>query len=142
MQSINKKNIVPFLLIFIGLSVLLVGEISYIERLELFSGISLNQLLFLITFFFTFVIISKLKIESRSFKLLFFIIPISFSLLWSESFDYGLYKIGNLFLSSYITLIFFVAAIKLTSISFLSKVILNLLLFLLIITILFNIKYG
>ena len=45
-QSINKKNIVPFLLIFIGLSVLLVGEISYIERLELFSGISLNQLLY------------------------------------------------------------------------------------------------
>ena len=142
MQPFNQKNIVSFLFIFIGLSVLMVGEISYIARLRFFDEISFNQLLFVTTFFFTFLIISILGIESRSLKLLFFIIPISFSLLWSENVDYGLYKIGNLFLSSYIALIFFSAAIKLTSISFLSKVILKLLLFLLIITIFYKINYG
>jgi hypothetical protein len=141
-RSINKKNIIAFSLISLGLSVLLVGEITYLARLSLFEGISFNQLLIGITFIFTFVIIEIFTVEAQGFKLLFFIIPISFSLFWSENFDYGLYKIGNLFLSSYIVLVFFVAAIKLTSIQFLCRTIVSLLMPLLIITVLFKIQNG
>ena len=137
----NNKPAVLCLTI-IGFSVLLVGEVSYIDRLYFFDSVYLNQIIFFLGLYFTSIAIFKLGNSITLLALLMFLIPISITLIWSGDSEYGWFKVGNLYISSYISLICFVFAIRYSSFDQFKKIIIALLLFLLIAAIITKLQTG
>jgi hypothetical protein len=141
-SSALSINVLSLLFTSLGFVSLLMGEVSYHERLDLVGGWSANQLIIGILTLYSFIILFNFPIYSKMFRLLLYIMPIGVSVLWSANIEYGIYKIGNLLIVSYIALVYFAVAIKLTTLTYFMKSIVIILTLLLFITIIFKLKFG
>ena len=141
-MTLKRNEILGICLIFLGFLVLLVGEITNLERLYLFNTIYINQVLMLCTFYLSLFIIFILNRQSKFIHWLLFLLPISLSLIWSDNYVYGIFKLGNLYISSFISLSFFMLAIKLNNLKFFINTLITMLFFLLFIAIIYKSQVG
>lgn len=138
----SKNNLLEIFFISLGFIVLLIGEVNQIERLLLANGIYANQFIIFIGFCFALLISFTIGNHFKVLGCLLFLFPISASLLWSNDPQYGFFKIGNLYLISYVTLVLFIYSIKNSSVQLFIQTLFTLLFFLLVIAILFKLRDG
>jgi len=124
-----------------GLLVLLVGSASVDERLML-AGLPLNPLILSAIICWA----CSLEIDGRTFREILLwqipLLPLGFTILWSTDAAYGSYKFFNLLLTVNLSLIFFLHVIRTYGCDALIKSIIIFLLGLLMVAVLYKVKYG
>lgn len=142
MSLIFEARFVGRALIFIGLLVLLIGEVTPVARLQIVDGLYVNQILFVGAGLLSLVVLPRLKNGAISLGWLILLFPMSFALIWGDNYEYGLYKLGNLYLATFISLVFFLYSIRLYGAEFFAKNIIYMLFALLVVAIVFKLKNG
>lgn len=134
-------DLISFVVICYAFGLLLVGQFSYDERLDM-MGVPINTLYFMLSPI-VLVLYCRSGLVQKHLIIWFFPIVVgSAALMWSSNPDYGLYKISNLLLTSYLVSTLFIEVSTRRGEAYLFSSILYILLIYSILTVIYKLKVG